>query len=391
MKKNSTFRDLDTSIVKSLSVVVCFSIALLTGCEQTKAVPVSLSPSMTILPSTHNQQTATVTPSKFVPLGSFRLDNQRVGRVIFDTKFIYWNTDDDRKRYWRLDKTTLQASIAVTSQFPDGDIGVIQPITLNDWFVFIDTRANNYSSWLMRAVNTTSGEERLLYKKEDEKLYPHPFASNGKWIVWADQTFQPGDCPRSIIYALNFASLGSNNMPRILNEACVKTDYTWNYPVIEGDIVVAERNLSLAKGGGFEIVQFNLSDPTVMQVLAKGDDVSEPDISPGFIVWKAADRFAFGKNVGFMPRSTKQVSKVTLPTEYPYLKLSDRWVYWQTAGRFPLNVFDLSSGKSLQIATLTGDDLFWGPSMQGNAIAWIRLSNWKQPHINSLIEWGEIK
>lgn len=324
--------------------------------------------------------------------GSLRhlaVPSQYVSRVLLDDAYIYWLTDQDRATLYRYPLSGGQVEQVVSSEYQDGDIGTNQPIRSGDWLIYVDTRQKSYKSWKVQAFNVKTKVKKTLDSEDDERFLPPVVTAHGDWVIVSRLRWPNPACTISALEAHNLV----DGRTLILDEVCAEGNYYWHYGDVFGQTVVAERNLSDAKGGGTEVIQFNLSTGMSKTLSTNTTTSSGPVISARYIVWRAVPRFSPGQRVSVYDRQTGEQRTLSLPGQFANIRISDHWLYWEPYGSGePFRVFDLQSSRVITVTFPQSDQAIRFPDMHQNTVAWARIEiNSKPEKRGSVIEWTTLK
>jgi hypothetical protein len=322
-------------------------------------------------------------------VGHFTLEHERVIQIGLTDSYIYWVSYAHRDQIRRRALSAVGGAdeVFVVSTYDHGMVDVNPPILTVGQLVFLDA-STNYKQWQIRAVNLNTKTERVIAQDDHADNPPPRLQGHGPWVVitFVKESADKG-CAVSTLEAFNLESTEKV----ILSQECIENNYLWNYGMAFGQIVVAERDHSTTQGGATQIVSFDLLTKQ-SAVVSTNDSSSEPDISTGFIVWKAAKRFDYGNRIWVLNRTTSQLEEIALPSPYAYMSLNGEWVYWPPAASDePMYVYNLQTRRSILVATPAKDEDILTPTVFDKLIAWVRVLNLSTPsESSSVIEWASL-
>jgi hypothetical protein len=340
--------------------------------------------------STTRPLVQTIQPQhKYIVEGSLRIDRQRVSRLLIDDDAVFWMSDNQPTQFFRYPRKGGQISVVATSSFADGNLGVIPPLRLGDWFVFLDTHERIYTEWIVRGTHLKTGEQKLFFKRDSDEqlLYPPRIYGDDDWLIWVSQLPATNGCSPSQLRAFNLQT----SQTRLMDSGCAESDYVWSHGMVADVTVVAERVLPKQRGGGTEIVQFDLTtdDPSI--VIASGNQLNGPVISNSFVVWALADRTTWAQAAHIQDRATAHRFDQKLPAEFSYLGISGDWLYWASPNTNPLQIFNMRSKTLLSLAIPDNNEKLDLLHLHNHAVAWVRYENWGQfDKLVSVIEWSNL-
>ena len=324
----------------------------------------SIAATFTATPSPTLAVTPTYPP--ILPLSStvysLAVPGAYINHLAMDDYYLYWTTSgggDLFRRFVASPKNTPGTIIAQT-YFNLGTLSAYPGPSLfraGNWLVFDDRQFfNNSSTWVLRAVNITSGaEQRIAQSQGSEILYS--FSSDGEWLVWISGAQSGGT-------AVNMESLQTEDRRELVHSNYAQNGW-------EQVAVSAGRAAAVYRGSdGRALYLFDLESGQNRKLLTVTSDSTMDGLSfnGNWIAWKSGTNFQ-----GSTALYNLQTGGTELLPDWGYQTLlSGRWLTWEAAYEQPLYAIDLESDKGYLIASAQPEDDLISPTIRGSVIAWCR-------------------
>ena len=300
-------------------------------------------------------------------IGERSITNDSVSRLFFDDKFVYWVLESDTSAIRRAPIAGGPEQRILQSAYPHGDIALIPPMRVANWLIYADLPYHVQDNWILMALDLTTLKTKVLFKSEDDGGLPPRLSTDGRSVVATYELHrsQP-ECTATIMTIVPVETM----IPRELRRICAEGNYLWNIVGIEGNTIVADRQLPNATGGGSDIVQFDLNPNTEPVSITTNGASSEPSISADWVIWKDGIRWKNTNCIGVLNRKTNIQSRRCLPEYFAYAELRGHFVYAPYHGH-SVYLFDLTSDKALEIARVTQGTTVRDTDVRGDTIAWV--------------------
>lgn len=319
--------------------------------------------------------------------GQLRLDHQSISMIAFRDEYVYWLTDQLPDHLYRRKISENSVQLVLQSKYKsDGYLGILPPFVSGDWIVVLDTQSQNTQNWSLRALNLLTHQEKIINSNlMNDAILPPYYSGQGDWIVMAWNNSKSEGCEKSHLETYNLKT----DMYRTLDSVCIENKYRWHYGTIYSNTVVAGREWADSNGARSEIIQFEISTG-ISKTLTIADG-SEPSISQKFIIWKEGARWKTTDMVNIFDRETNEVAKVLMPTSFPYIRITDEWLFYQPIGNYPVKIYNAKTHLFQTVVSPKANEGIWGIDISGNRIVWGRIENFDTSNNrNSIIEWTSL-
>jgi len=199
-------------------------------------------------------------------------------------------------------------------------------------------------------------------------------------IAWAGFDEPPGDISYVLDHAVSRLATASASDPRAITtllERPVREALLW-YPGLNGDELwygTIHGDLELTGvGDEFHLEMLDLARPTAPPVrfVGSGNDFN-PAVNDAFVVWKTSEAGDSALNWGTLKVLDRRTERVaTIPTEPANRpSIGDRYVAFDEILHARLEVYDLATGKLLELASPGGSESgvsYGGESLHGRLL-----------------------
>lgn len=324
-----------------------------------------------------------LTPIFRFNIGVSRLEKLSADFLAMSDTYLYWVGRAAPDQLWRAPRAGGKPELITTSQFVHGHLDIMQLSKPGSWLVFMDAQELTANPpYLLRALNTLDGTEKLILDGRHSKINMPDFAVDGDQVVWTAvaDTDQP-NCHETRLVLHNLTT----NQERILEQTCIENQHMWSLPALSDHFVVAEQELPDSKGGGSNIYLYDLNTSQFTALTTNGQS-SMPAISGPWIAWKNGPRYEEVHTTMLYNRQTQARQVLAMGRNNVYLA-SQRWLYWEGS---PVSVYDLEKQQFLMVASSGGHDIVGGAIIDGNTIAWVRFPEDSTEMFRDTIEWQQL-
>lgn len=308
--------------------------------------------------------------------------------------------DDHGDGIIRIDLRTKTTEAFLSSSFSKGRLDAYHLIWHRPWLVFMDLDDDAKPfHWIIRVYNVETGENWDVLDIQDSLSWPGPeYSFDGHNLAVAYNAYNAEKkCGSSYLWVFDV----QRHSKKLLDAHCAEYGpFIWGPVEIHKNVLVAEQDLPQNKGSKNRIVFMKKEADGAWYVYHREDKGynSMPVMYWPWLVWKAGERYAFGKqNKAYNFVSGERLSiRVPLGGRASDPLLCNGWVIWRLVESSSSHsgidgvayLYHLPDGPFVKFAKTTKSGGGFGPfsCTPDGKVAWL----YEMGNKGTLVEWGRL-